>query len=331
MKLKIKRLTIAALALVLAAAAFAAADRYLIRHVEIVDVNAYASAVLPAAATEAAASSETAITETVADAVSATNTPSAEAEVVSDDWSYHSQTSDITITQVTEGSGANTITYFVADVLLKNGSQVQSAFADDKFGTNIIAATSDIAAANNAVFAINGDYYGFRQDGILIRNGVIYRDLPARIGLAFYSDGSMQVYDETSTDAQTMLDSGVVNTLSFGPALLDDGEIAAGLTSVEVDHNFGNHSIQGAQPRTALGMIALNHYVFVVVDGRSRGYSRGMTLTELAALFQRLGCTEAYNLDGGGSSTMVFMGRVVNQPCGKNGERGTSDILYISE
>ncbi|MNP65019.1 hypothetical protein D3C76_1605730 [compost metagenome] len=78
-------------------------------------------------------------------------------------------------------------------------------------------------------------------------------------------------------------------------------------------------------------MIAPNHYVFVVVDGRNEGYSRGMTLTELADLMQDLGATEAYNLDGGGSSTMYFMGRVVNNPQGKNQERGVSDILYIKE
>lgn len=70
---------------------------------------------------------------------------------------------------------------------------------------------------------------------------------------------------------------------------------------------------------------------FVVVDGRSRGYSRGMTLNEFADLFVELGASEAYNLDGGGSSTMYFNGRVVNQPSGKEKERGVSDILYVAE
>ena len=88
-------------------------------------------------------------------------------------------------------------------------------------------------------------------------------------------------------------------------------------------------SIQGDNPRTGVGVISNNHYVFVVVDGRSTGYSRGASLAEFAAIFKSLGCTTAYNLDGGGSSTMYFMGRVVNNPLGKNQERGTSDILYI--
>jgi exopolysaccharide biosynthesis protein len=78
-------------------------------------------------------------------------------------------------------------------------------------------------------------------------------------------------------------------------------------------------------------MITANHFVFVVADGRNKGYSSGVTMTEFAQIFKDLGCVTAYNLDGGGSSEMVFMGKIVNTPCNKNGaERGTSDILYIA-
>ena len=88
------------------------------------------------------------------------------------------------------------------------------------------------AAAHDAVFAINGDYYGFRSDGILIRNGAVYRDDGVRDGLAFYTDGRCEIYDETSTDAQALLDAGVWNTLSFGPALVNAGQIPAGINEV---------------------------------------------------------------------------------------------------
>ena len=165
----------------------------------------------------------------------------------------------------------------------------------------------------------------------MIRNGVLYRDDGARTGLAIYADGTMDIYDETTTTGKELLDAGVWNTLSFGPALLDDGVIPAGIDDIEVDTNFGNHSIQGDQPRTGVGIIDENHFVFVVVDGRSPGYSEGVTMTELATIFQHLGATEAYNLDGGGSSTMYFNGELVNDPLGKGNERGTSDILYLAE
>lgn len=145
-----------------------------------------------------------------------------------------------------------------------------------------------------------------------------------------YADGTMEIYDESATTGQALIDAGVWNTLSFGPGLVADGEIIDGIDEVEIDTKFGNHSIQGNQPRTAIGLIDTNHYVFVAVDGRSRGYSRGVTMTELAQIFVDLDATTAYNLDGGGSTTMVFNGALVNNPVGKGNERGTSDILYVA-
>ncbi|MFJ6456282.1 phosphodiester glycosidase family protein [Paenarthrobacter sp. NPDC091669] len=237
----------------------------------------------------------------------------------------------VTVSTVTTGSGDDTVTYYVADVVLDDATTLKSAFAEDTYGENITETTSAIAEDHNAIFAINGDYYGFRDTGIVIRNGVVYRDEGARQGLAFYKDGTVKVYDETATTADQLIADGVWNTLSFGPSLLDNGEIASGIEDVEVDTNFGNHSIQGEQPRTAVGVIDENHLVFVVVDGRSPGYSAGVTMTGLAEIMKDLGATTAYNIDGGGSSTMYFNGSLVNNPLGDNKERGTSDILYIAE
>jgi exopolysaccharide biosynthesis protein len=292
-----------------------ALDRFVVQHVEISDVSAYQ-------ASQSGTSTETSTG-------TASNTASTDA--VTTDTSYVSDSSNINISTVTNGSGDSTVTYYVADVVLDDATTLQSAFANDSFGENITETTSAIAEANNAIFAINGDYYGFRDTGIVIRNGVVFRDEGARQGLAFYRDGTVKVYDETTTTAEELLADGVWNTLSFGPSLLDNGEIAAGIEEVEVDTNFGNHSIQGEQPRTAVGIIDENHLVFVVVDGRSPGYSAGVTMTGLAEIMQGLGATTAYNIDGGGSSTMYFNGDLVNNPLGENKERGTSDILYIGQ
>lgn len=271
-----------------------AADRFLIPHVQISDVQSY----------EAENSTVVTTAEDAADPA-------------------------VSVSTVVTGTGDDTVTYYVADVTLTDATQLRSAFADDSFGENITQTTSAIAEANDALFAINGDYYGFRDTGIEIRNGVVYRDSPAREGLAFRLDGSVTVYDETTTSAQELLDSGVWNTVSFGPALVEHGAVVDGIESVEVDTNIGNHSIQGEQPRTAIGVIDDNHLVFVVVDGRSPGHSKGVTMTELAQIMIGLGATTAYNLDGGGSSTMYYDGRVVNTPS-NGGERGTSDILYVA-
>ncbi|PWM45136.1 MAG: exopolysaccharide biosynthesis protein [Clostridiales bacterium] len=246
------------------------------------------------------------------------------------DMSYLSSDKTINISKVITGSGKNQLVYFVADIKINDDTMVKTAFAKDKFGTNIIEEVSSIASRNNAILAINGDYYGFRNDGIIIRNGVIYRNSPARTGLAIYKNGTMEIYDETKTSAQNLIDDGVFNTLSFGPALIENGSVLSGIDEVEVDTNFGNHSVQGKQPRTGIGIIEKNHLVFVVADGRNSGYSTGVTMTQFANIFKDLGCIDAYNLDGGGSSEMWFMGNIINTPCNKGGsERGTSDIIYI--
>ena len=308
-----------ALALVLGGGAAWAADRFLVPKVEISDVATYEATHSGSAASSSDAASDDAASE------ASTGTSNA----ITTDSSFVNGDTSLSISQKTLGTGDDTITYFVADVELGDATELRSAFANNQFGENITQLTSEMAAANDAVFAINGDYYGFRSTGIVIRNGVVYRDEPARQGLAMYEDGTAQVYDETTTTAEELLADGVWNTLSFGPAIVESGAVVDGIEDVEIDTNFGNHSIQGEHPRTAVGVIDENHLVFVVVDGRDAGYSRGATLTELAEIMQDLGAETAYNLDGGGSSTLYFNGEVVNQPS-NGGERGTSDILYVA-
>ncbi|MGF7049976.1 exopolysaccharide biosynthesis protein [Paenibacillus sp. DS2015] len=300
-------ITLTLILVVIGGILYGLADRYLIEHVEVV--------VTP---------DETVTGNTKGGNIVASN-------AAYDDWNYTSNDIQIKIDQVQSGSGSDQITYYVADVTLKDSSHLSSAFADNSFGRNIIENTSTIAANNNAIFAVNGDYYGFRDDGVIIRNGTLYRDSPARTALALFDDGKMESFEEEELSSSSLLESGVMNTLSFGPVLIQDGAMIDNYDNLKVDTNFGNRSIQSSNPRTGIGMIAPNHYVFVVVDGRKQGYSKGMTLSEFAKVFADLGATEAYNLDGGGSSTMYFMGRVVNNPLGKGNERGVSDILYISE
>ncbi len=321
-----KYIFLASCLLVIGLISYAAADRYLIQHVEIENVAAYSATT---SQTKENISGNSNIAESAALCQPTAESNPTPEPAVFDDWHYSDENVSIAIRQVTSGSGNNALTYFVADVQVSEALDLSSAFALNQFGTNIIANTSQIAAENGAIFAVNGDYYGFRTDGIVIRNGVIFRDEPARTSLAFYRNGTMRIYDEMQTDAEKLLAAGVWNTLSFGPALIEDSGIGTNFDSVKIDTNLGNHPIQGNQPRTGVGMLAANHFVFIVVDGRSKGYSTGVTLEEFAQIFKELGCTQAYNIDGGGSSTMYFMGRVVNNPLGKNRERGTSDILMI--
>ena len=139
-----------------------------------------------------------------------------------------------------------------------------------------------------------------------------------------YADGSFEIIDEDAISAEALLAKGAQQVLSFGPALVESGEIA-------VSRNEEVGKAMASNPRTAIGIIDENRYVLVVSDGRT-SESEGLSLYELAEVMQSLGVRTAYNLDGGGSSTMVFRGEVINNPTtgGKAvKERSVSDIVYI--
>ncbi len=213
---------------------------------------------------------------------------------------------------------------YIADIKLKNISLLKTAFARNTYGRNIKQATSEIAEENKAILAINGDYYGFRDYGYVIRNGTLYRDNGnAAEALAVMADGSFQIFKEDSVSASSLLEEGALQVLSFGPVLLEDSTIM-----VSEDTEVGKAML--SNPRTAMGMVSPLHYVFVVSDGRSEE-STGLSLYQLAMILQELDCSTAYNLDGGGSSTIWFNGKVINNPTDgrRAGERQVSDIVYI--
>ena len=215
---------------------------------------------------------------------------------------------------------------YVAEVWLSSAQYLKTAFAENSYGKNVTAKTSEIASQCEAILAINGDYYGARESGYVIRNGVVYRDYGSSSTdiLCIYADGSFGITNSTEASAQELVDAGVWQAFSFGPGLAENGEIT-------VDQNTEVGKAMASNPRTAIGQISELHYVFVVSDGRT-DQSEGLSLYELAAFLQSLGVQTAYNLDGGGSSTMVLMGEVINNPTtggSRTKERSVSDIVYI--
>lgn len=214
---------------------------------------------------------------------------------------------------------------YVADVTVSDASDLKTALAHNTYGRNITDTTSDMAANNNAVLAINGDYYGARQSGYVIRNGKLYRDTSGnRDALVIQKNGEFKFVSESETSASELLQDGALQVFSFGPVLLNNGEISVG-------ENDEVGMAMASNPRTAIGYLGNNHYVFVVSDGRT-SESAGLSLYELASFMKELGVKDAYNLDGGGSSTMIFKGEIINSPTtsGRSGEeRAVSDIVYI--
>ena len=215
---------------------------------------------------------------------------------------------------------------YIADVIISDPSKLNSGLARSMFGRNITQTTSEIAESTGAILAINGDYYGFRDAGYVMRNGYLYRDTPSKDSedLVIYEDGTMEVVSESDVSAQELQEKGATQIYSFGPGLISNGEI-----TVDSDDEVGR--AKEDNPRTAIGMIDKGHYVFVVSDGRT-DESEGLSLRQLAEVMQDLGCSVAYNLDGGGSSTMYFNGEVINNPTSNGNkikERSVSDIVYI--
>ena len=214
----------------------------------------------------------------------------------------------------------------MADIILDDPESLKTAFADNIYGKNITDTTSSILESTGGILAINGDYYSAR-DGYVIRNGILYSSESGgsdQEDLVIWEDGSMEVISESEVTAEQLLEDGAVQVFCFGPGLVTDGQVSVGIND-EVDQSMGSN------PRTAIGWISDTHYVMVVSDGRT-DESEGLSLYELAEFMESLGCETAYNLDGGGSSTMVFNGTVINKPTtngNKIKERSVSDIVYI--
>ncbi|HAZ05061.1 MAG TPA: exopolysaccharide biosynthesis protein [Acetobacterium sp.] len=254
----------------------------------------------------------------VASETSAETSTAAETEPVITATSYSDENIQISIETILKYDS----TIYVADIQVSDAAYLKTAFANNTYGRNVKAKTSDIAAAQNAIFAINGDYYGFRDDGYVLRNGIIYRDSASENeALVIDQNGNFSIADENDVSMASLSENWQV--LSFGPALVENGDIM-------VDSSSEVGQAKESNPRTAIGQISAGHYLVIVSDGRT-DESEGLSLLQLAQEFKERGCTIAYNLDGGGSSTMVFNGEVVNNPTdGRSiAEREVSDIVYF--
>ncbi len=235
-------------------------------------------------------------------------------EVVKTDNAYKSANISITIDTVSKDD----VTYYVADIYVADMKYFKTAFANEEFKAGI-GSTAEIGDKHNAILAINGDFCS-KNKGVVVRNGVLYRDKEYKSDLlVMYNDGSMQTFSPSDFDLEAIKQNGAYQVWTFGPTLLENGQPM---------EEF-NSSVQTRNPRTAIGYYEPGHYCFVVVDGRQPGYSKGYEMKELSQLMSSLGCSVAYNLDGGKSSEMVFDGTLYSHPF--EGGRETCDIILIAD
>ena len=232
-------------------------------------------------------------------------------EIIRSDNEYKSANISVTFSKIEEPS----LIYHVAEIYISDMRYLRTAFGEKGYGSRNM--TAELAAANDAVVAISGDYYSARKEGVVVRNGFLYRETRYEDLCVLLSDGRMLTMTDAELDLDELKAAAPWQVWSFGPALLRDGRA---LTEF-------NSTVSRNNPRSAIGCVEPGHYFFVQVDGRGVRGSRGMTLAELAALFERLGCQTAYNLDGGQTAGIAWMGKLISYPYG----RSVSDIIYITD
>ena len=244
-------------------------------------------------------------------------------EIVITDNSYSSPEVSVTVETVVTGEGRQKITYYVADVYI---ASIENFKTHTPHGQMIYFDTQEaeeMAADSNAILAMSGDFLTYQKNGFLVRNGQAYvanRNFAPICVL--YPDGTMQTYAAGKYRVDEIMAKNPVHVWSFGPALLDDS--GAPLSKFDVSTAVGYPN-----PRCGIGYYEPGHYLFVTVDGRQDNHSKGMLLGELAQVFAERGCKVAYNLDGGGTSVMLFDGDRVSKQ--SNGQRELGDILVITE
>lgn len=232
--------------------------------------------------------------------------------------SYTSKDVSVSVDQVSDGR----VTYYVADIYIRDISCIRSGVAQEHISFNRMQAL-ELAKLNEAIVSISGDYFAFRKTGNLaVRNGRewIRKEPLASDILVLYYDGTMEVYyADDNPDVDAIYARSPYQIWCFGPVLVNEGAVPASY----------NTTVANANPRSAIGYYEPGHYCFVLVDGRQRNYSVGMTMRELSELFMSLGCKLAFNLDGGDTAVMTFNDTLMSHPDGK--PRDVSDIIYIAE
>ena len=227
--------------------------------------------------------------------------------------------------RIVEGRAYDT-TYLVAYVTVADASQIRTTVAGRHNSEDTVRGAV-MAKRVNAVLAINGDYYSYRDGVYIIRQGKQYRNYPNGLDTLFIDDkGDFHVVEYASRENVDAflaeLDGEVINSFAFGPLLVRDGK------RVEEIHYFDIGTVRETQ-RMGIAQIGPLQYMCVSTEGPEDPGSRGLTVEEFAELMETLGADIAYNLDGGSSNTLVFQGEKINSP--QNPKiRYIFDILYFA-
>ena len=217
-----------------------------------------------------------------------------------------------------EISYSKPVTFYVADVLVQDVTALRTAFAKGTYSAGGVKAMETIAKNNRCIVAISGDFARWHKNGLIIRNGEVFRNQKYTSDLCvLFKSGVMETYETGTVPLEEIMELDPWQSWHFGPELLDHN----GLPKTRF-----NTTVPGRNPRSVIGYYEPGHYCLVLVDGRQGRYSGGLTMQELSKLMYTLGCVRAYNLDGGATAHMSWGNQVINSP---SKDRKVHDVICV--
>ncbi len=233
-------------------------------------------------------------------------------------YEYHSDTLGIEIRRVTRTDPP--VVYYVANIYERDEDSYRSGFGSERQNGRDPEDACTMARRYSAVLGITGDnlLHSDYNRGLMIRDGRVFRAMTQQSVMALTDDFSMRIYFANDQSMLSEIEDGTRDTYAFGPPLIIDGAIC---------ENVDEDRVGRINPRAGLGLVEPGHFVAIVVDGRLPRYSHGVLLSDFAQMFLDEGCVMAYNLDGGASASMVFMGEYLNHRS-ENHYRSVPDQLF---
>lgn len=254
-------------------------------------------------------------------------------------WAYRSPTLGVSIERVAETRTTGKkkkiyLVYYVADIHVRDFTLIATGFANGKPQGSPNQKPDAVARLYKAVYAQSGDFYTRRASGLIVRGGKVYRNKKQELDtMAISPSGEMLVFPPGAIAKEDISGMGIRDTFNFGPILVENGKIG------KMKNRFTDIGIAPLNPRNGFGMVEPGHYIGIVAEGRGVGGSNGCGLDKFAQLFFERGCVTAYNLDGGQTAGMVFMGKAITKsntgekklPSGSQWlkQRPVADILRI--
>ena len=248
-------------------------------------------------------------------------------EIVVTESSYSSPNVAVEISHHQYDADRGPVVYHLAEFWIGSIDCFRSGLAVTPPRFHMSASLTDMAERENAVVAVNGDFCSYSFGGIAVRNGVVINRRSGDVDMcALYRDGVMETMIARDFDYNGAIERDVWQVWTFGPALLNEDGTPRQIPYTSLPTEY----LLGRNPRTAIGYFEPGHYCFLVADGRQPGYSVGMTLDELSRILSDLGCMAGFNLDGGGSSMMVYRNELISQIY-SNVPRNLSDCVLVTD